>query len=165
MAKRKLSDSQRASIRKELVTLLRTAETKAEAFRAVAKKYGITTITARWYAKTLKGAPAPLARPAAEKSSGKKAPRAGSAPARVRAPRNGHGAAAGAVEKVVAAVQSAADKAFHRARLARQLIPRWQLFVRKEFSLRKAERKMRREIEAVSRMARTLGEKIKALTS
>ena len=57
MAKRKLSESQRAAIRKELAELLRSSETKAAALQTVAKKYGITTITARWYAKTLKGVP------------------------------------------------------------------------------------------------------------
>jgi hypothetical protein len=166
MAKRKLSESQRASIRTELASLLRTAKTKAEAFRSVAKKYGITTITARWYSKTLKGAPKPAKAKAAKAAPA--ARKAAAAPAKPRgraAARNGHGVIAGAVGKIVAGALATAGKAFARAREAKKLIPQWQQAVQKEFSLRKVERKVRQELRLVAKKARTLHQKIKSLTS
>src|SRR5436190_11874597 len=118
MAKRKLSESQRASIRKELAVLLRTSKTKAEALRAVAKKYGITTITARWYATSLKGQPAPAAKPA--KAAAPKAPAA----------RNGTAAPAlSTAGRLVATVKAIAERTFSRARQAKALIPQWQACV------------------------------------
>ena len=169
MAKRKLSESQRTAIRQELSKLLRTANTKAEALRTVAKKYGITTITARWYAKTLNGATAPR-KPKAPKvrptPAAKK--RDVAAPSKARRPaasRNGHSMLGGAVQRIVAGALATAEKAFTRARQAKDLIPRWQVYVRKESSLRKVERQVRQELEAVAKKARALHERIKALTS
>lgn len=168
MAKRKLSESQRKAIRLELATLLRTAKTKAEAFRTVAKKYGITTITARWYAKSLKGAPAKAKAPkAAAPAPAAKKP-APAAPAKARASaaaRNGHTGVTGALGKLVAGVQATAEKAIARARQAKGLLPRWHVYVKKEHSLRKIERRVRQELQAVARKARALEEKIKGLTS
>ena len=173
MAKRKLSQSQRAAIRKELAALLRTAKTKAEALRAVAKKYGITTITARWYAKTLGGAPAPRGRTSAPKGKAAvvakpaRAKRASAAPkGRISTvSRNGHSAGNGALGKVVAGIRATAHKAFERARLAKQLLPEWQVYIKKELSLRNVERKVRQELETVAKKARKMQEKIRSLTS
>src|SRR5579862_929834 len=120
MAKRKLSEAQRATIRQDLSKLLRTVKIKAEAFRTVAKKYGITTITARWYAKTLKGAPAPTKAKAAK--AGAPAPVAKKAVAGPRssaATRNGHSPVRGALGKLVAGVQATAEKAIARAKEAK----------------------------------------------
>lgn len=69
------------------------------------------------------------------------------------------------IDNVVAAVQSAAEKAFVRARLAKKLIPQWQLYVRKEKSLLMVERKVRQELSRVSKKAKMLHLKIKGLTS
>jgi len=168
MAKRKLSESQRATIRKELTHLLRTAKTKAEALRVVAKKYGITTITARWYSKTLKGAPTSAAKPGAPKAAPAqpKASRLKAAPARGQAAaRNGHGGVVGTVGKIVAGALVTAGIAFARARQAKGLIPQWQMYVKKELSLRKMERQVRRELQAVAKKARAIHQRIKSLTS
>jgi hypothetical protein len=161
MAKRKLSQSQRASIRKELAALLRTAKTKADALRAVAKKYGITTITARWYAKSLKGAASPTAKPAkavAPKSQARVARKAPSA-------RNGtSNGVAVAASRLVASLASAAELAVARVKQAKKLVPKWQAYVRKELTLKKAERRVRAGLRAASRMARVLERKIKDLS-
>jgi len=160
MAKRKLSESQRASISKELGALLRTSKTKAEALRAVAKKYGITTITARWYAKSLKGPAAPATKPAkaaATKPQAKQAPKAPAA-------RNGTAAPAFSVAgRLVAGVKAIAERTFARARQAKALIPQWQAYVTKEFSLRKAEKRVREELREVAGKAQALDRRIKEL--
>jgi hypothetical protein len=171
MAKRKLSESQRVSIRKELGALLRTSKTKAEALRTVAKKYGITTITARWYAKSLKGPSAavtkspkpqaPAARPAKVATPKPQASTAPNAPAA----RNGMAAAAlGAAGRIVASVKAIAERSFSRARQAKALIPQWQAYVSKQLSLRKAEKKVREELRAITGKAQALERRIKDLT-
>lgn len=163
MAKRKLSPSQRAAIRKELAELLKTAKTQAEALRTVAKKYNITTITARWYAKSLKGAARPGGKAAKAGATGK-------APAARRAPkasvqRNGHAAGAGGVQALVAGITDAAERALARARRAQKLVPQWQIYVKKELSLRKLEKKVRANLRAAARKAKVLGRKIKELAA
>jgi len=133
--------------------LLRTSKTKAEALRAVAKKYGITTITARWYAKSLKGAAAPAAKPA--KAAAPKAPAA----------RNGTSAPGfGAAGRIVASVKAIAERTFTRARQAKGLIPQWQAYVSKQLSLRKAEKKVREELRSITEKAQALERRIKELT-
>jgi len=170
MAKRKLSESQREAIRKELKELLRTAKTKAEALRVVAKKYGITTITARWYAKTLKGLTRPAPRPAASTTTAPASKMAApavrkTAPRKQKASRNAHRGPTGVLEKLVAGARATAAQVFARAKLAKQLLPKWQGYVRKETSLRNVERKVRQELRIVARKARALQARIKSLTS
>lgn len=53
MAKRKLSPEQRTEIRSDIKTALESGQKQADILRDVAKKYGITTITAGWYRRTL----------------------------------------------------------------------------------------------------------------
>ena len=164
MAKRKLSESQRASIRKELAVLLRTAKTKADALRTVAKKYKITTITARWYAKTLKGVVAPAAKLAKAAGSKAKAPAPRPAP-KAAAPRNGHAASPGGIPGLIASVAAVAERALSRARAAQKLVPQWQLYVKKQLSLGKLEKKVREELRVVAQKAQDLERKIKELTT
>ncbi len=159
MAKRKLSESQRASIRKELAELLKKAKNQAEALRIVAKKYRITTITARWYAKSLKGSALPGAK-AAKAPVNSKAPVARRAP-KASAERNGH--ATGVVHALVAGVTAAAERALTRARHAQKLFPKWQTYVKKEMALRKLEKQVRADLQAAARKAKALGRKIKEL--
>jgi len=164
MAKRKLSESQRSAIRKELAELLKKAKTKAEAFRAVAKKYNITTITARWYAKTLKGVPARAAK--ASKAVLRKASEIVARPAaRARGHRNGTANGVGdAAGRLLSSLASAAELALARAKRAKKIVPQWQAYVRKELSLRKLEARVRRDLQVAARKAQELGKKVKALT-
>lgn len=149
MAKRKLTAPQRLAIRKDLAELLRKGKSKAETLSTVAKKYGVTTVTARWYLKTTKGlSPAPAARKQRK----------------ALASSNGYGLGNGAA-RLVATVQAIADKAFTRASLAKKLIPRWQLYVRKEVNLRKVERAVRQQLESVARKVKTLHRQIRKLTT
>lgn len=60
MAKKKLSDAQRISIRKEILKRLAAGESRSSVGRQLARKYGVSTVTIRWYIKSLKGsAPSP----------------------------------------------------------------------------------------------------------
>ena len=64
MARKKLSDAQRAAIKKEILKKLAAGDSRTSVGRQLSKKYGVSTVTIRWYVKTLKGrAPAlPVAR-------------------------------------------------------------------------------------------------------
>jgi hypothetical protein len=55
MARKKLSDAQRAAIRKEILKLLATGSSRTSIGRQLSRKYGVSTVTIRWYLKTLKG--------------------------------------------------------------------------------------------------------------
>lgn len=55
MAKRKLSESQRLSVRKDLKRALASGASNAEALRKVGAKYKINPESVRWYLKELKG--------------------------------------------------------------------------------------------------------------
>src|SRR5262245_51904762 len=64
MARKKLSDAQRAAIKKEILKKLSAGASRTSVGRELSRKYGVSTVTIRWYIKTLKGGPAqaPIAR-------------------------------------------------------------------------------------------------------
>jgi hypothetical protein len=57
MAKRKLSAEKRSELREELRKAITNGKKTADVLREVSAKYGITTITARWYLKSIDDAP------------------------------------------------------------------------------------------------------------
>src|SRR5688572_12550016 len=57
MAKRKLSPEQRTKLRAELAEAVKAKRKTPEVLEEISKKYGITTITARWYLNSLDGKP------------------------------------------------------------------------------------------------------------
>lgn len=59
MARKKLSDAQRIAIRKEIAKRLGAGESRSSVGRLLARKYGVSTVTIRWYIKSLRGAAAP----------------------------------------------------------------------------------------------------------
>src|SRR5262245_3617808 len=63
MARKKLSASQRAAIRKEILKKLGGGASRTAVSRDLSKKYGVSTVTIRWYIKSLKG-PSAAPRPA-----------------------------------------------------------------------------------------------------
>lgn len=153
MAKRKLSLQQRETIRKEIRQLASQKKKPADILRAMADKYHITTITARWYYKSVvrPGRPATKARP-------------GRRPSRLaRSPK--FKAANGASLRIVQQVQTMADKNFKRVVEAKKLIPKWQVFVKKEALLRKEQVKVTFQLRQVALKASALQRRIRALTS
>jgi len=55
VARKKLSDAQRAAIKKEILKKLSAGDSRTSVGRQLSKKYGVSTVTIRWYIKTLKG--------------------------------------------------------------------------------------------------------------
>src|SRR5262245_14758169 len=55
MARKKLSDAQRGAIKKEILKRLAAGESRTSVGRQLSKKYGVSTVTIRWYVRTLKG--------------------------------------------------------------------------------------------------------------
>lgn len=154
MAKRKLSPQQRLTIRKEIRQQIAQKKKQADILRTIAEKYGITTITARWYYKG-------IAKPAKQSRSKPKATRKYAAPGRRRKTRISSN---GASLRLVQQVQSVADKSLKRALEVKKLIPKWQVYVRKEATLRQTESRLKRELRSVSSKAGALHRRIQALT-
>jgi hypothetical protein len=163
MAKRKLSPEQRITIRKEIRKYLSQKKKPADIQRVVAKKYGITTITARWYLKSVRSPQV--------SSSGRASSANGTGQSAVKktrketAARNGHPQHTSGVHRLIANIQAIADEAFSRGRQAKKLIPLWRGYVSKQLSLKKLESRVRRELHIVSSKAKALQRKIRKLTS
>jgi hypothetical protein len=153
MAKRKLSLKQRLYLRKDLRQLLAQKKKQADILRAIAKKYGITTISARWYYHSIvrPARPSPVQEAAV---SGRT----------IEYRSQAHADNATSL-RIVHEVQSIAEKNFKRFLEAKKLIPKWQIYVKKEAALRKLESKVRSDLRAVSNKASALHRKIRALTS
>ena len=62
MARKKLTDAQRVAIKKEILKKLSAGASRTSVGRELSRKYGVSTVTIRWYVKSLKGTPAPAAR-------------------------------------------------------------------------------------------------------
>ena len=163
MAKRKLSPEQRVNVRKEIRQYLAQKKKPSEIQKLVAKKYGITTITARWYLNSVRS---PQSSSAARATAVKGAKYTTSKKSRKEsAPTNGHPHASGAAHRLIANIQAIAEEAFARGRQAKKLIPQWRVYVTKAISLKKLESQVRRELRIVSSKAEALQRKIRALTS
>lgn len=135
MAKRKLTADQRATLRKDLAAAVKGEAKVANVLRDIAKKYGITTITARWYLNSLDGV---------------KKRKRGRKPGRPAGSRNGD---------IAKFVEEQATK----AREASRLVPRWQKLIDRESELRRLSLKLGRRLEATSKKASKLRSKIQAL--
>ena len=138
MAKRKLSSEQRAELRAELKKGVDAGEKTPDLLRAVSKKYGITTITARWYLKSIDGAP--------------RAGRRGRKPGRPA----GSGPVPGNLARIV-------EEQHRNAREARRLVPRWQKLVAKQGLLRRQVGRLQRRLDATERRADLLRRRIDVL--
>lgn len=138
MAKRKLSSEQRAELRADLKKAVGAGQKTADVLRDVAKKYGITTITARWYLKSIDGVKSP------------RGERRGRKPG--RPPGNGD---TGLLKLV--------EEQHRNAREARRLVPRWQRLVGREALLRRQATQVQRRLDATSRRAVALRKRIDAL--
>jgi hypothetical protein len=137
MAKRKLSPEKRAELRAYLKKSIGGEQKTADVLREVAKKYGITTITARWYLKSVDGS--------------KKAGRRGPGRPRGRKlgrPAGSNGSHAGFLKMVEARAEN--------AKAAGKLVPRWQALVGKESTLRRQVLKLSRQLKSTSRKASKL---------
>ena len=140
MAKRKLSSEQRAELRSDLKKAIGGERKTADVLRDVAKKYGITTITARWYLKSIDGG--------ARKARGAK---------RGRKPGRPAAGDAGLLRLV--------EEQARNAKEARKLVPKWQRLVSREASLRQLASRVQRKLSATSQQAVALRKRIDALVA
>ena len=163
MAKRKLSPEQRVTVRKEIRQYLGQKKKPSEIQKLVAKKYGITTITARWYLKSVKG---PQVSAAGRSTAPKVSKQTAATKIRKQhVPQNGHPQAGGTVHRLIANIQAIAEKTYSRSRRAKKLIPQWRVYLSKELTLKKLESRVRRQLRVVSSKAQALHRKIRELTS
>jgi hypothetical protein len=148
MAKRKLSGSQRSQLRSALAKGVKAGRAVAELVAEAAKKYGITTVSARWYLKGAGGKPK-------KASKRKTVSRRGTA--RVKIARNG------VLPRFLRVVALKAAEVAERAKEAKRLFPEWRSLVKKEHHLRSVQTQVKRELTSVARRAKSLGAKIKGL--
>lgn len=143
MARKKLSDEQRSAIRKEILKKLRAGESRSSVGRQLSKKYGVSTVTIRWYVKSLKGN-APVGRAPA------------SAPATVAPPRS--------TMRLLDIVKNVSEEGLARALAAKKLFVQLQAKLADAEKLRRAEREVQRSLQIITASARRLEEKLHKLT-
>lgn len=155
MAKRKLSSAQRRAVRKTIAKALKAGRKPAEIMREVAKRYGITPVSARWYLRA--AAPANGHRKAAARRNVRKG--VSRVQARRVALKNGDGIRL----SLLNAVESRAAATLRKAKKARRLLPHWRSLVKREKSLGLAQAQRERELSEVRKRAKEMGARIKAL--
>jgi hypothetical protein len=143
MARKKLSGPQRVAIKKEILKRLAAGESRSSVGRQLAKKYGVSTVTIRWYIKTLKG----------------NAPSAGSAllPAVTigRSKRS---------MKLLDIVKNVSEEGLARALAAKKLFVELQSQLAESEKLRRAEKEVRRSLQLILASAKQLEKKLHKLT-
>jgi hypothetical protein len=143
MAKKKLSGPQRVAIRKEILKRLAAGESRSSVGRQLARKYGVSTVTIRWYIKSLKGnAPA-------------------GSPAPLPAVRIGRSARS---PKLLDIVKNVSEEGLTRALAAKKLFLELQEKLAEGEKLRRAEREVRRSLELIMASAKQLEKKLHKLT-
>lgn len=135
MARKKLSDAQRIAIRKEIAKRLGAGESRSSVGRLLARKYGVSTVTIRWYIKSLRGA---------------------------AAPRNGRGS--GPI-RLLDLVKHVSEDGLNRALAAKKLFLELQAKLRESERLRRAEDELRKSRESLLASARRLEAKLQRLTA
>lgn len=149
MAKRKLSAEQRAEIRDVLKKAVESGRKTSEVLQEVSEKYGITTITARWYLNSLNGKPKRVGRPKGK--PGRKPGRRGR--------KLGRPPGSGDVSRLTKFVEEQAT----RAKKAQRLMTRWQAAATREAALQRQAAKVQRQADAASRKVASLRKRLNAL--
>ncbi len=160
MAKRKLSQDQRESIKDEITKGLKAGTPLAELIKSLSGKYGITTETVRYYSRGSNGA----SRRTAAKSAGKRS--GGSARGTRRTRRivrrrtartsRGNGLFRGRASRFLQAVTSLSETELRSAIVAKRLLKAYN-------GLREREKDLLRQVRKVSRKARRLARKLQRL--
>ena len=140
MARKKLSESQRTAIRKEILKRLAAGASRTSVSRDLSKRYRVSTVTIRWYIKTLKG------------TAG--AARTASAPI----------AASARAMKLLDIVKNVSEDGLTRALAAKKLFVQLQQKLAETERLRRAEREVQRSLQLITASARQLEKKLHKLT-
>lgn len=144
MAKRKLSAEQRGELRAELKKALEAGKPTPEILKEASAKYGISTITARWYFNSIR--------------DGK--PSNGSTRARRGRPRGSRTLVGSTGD---GELQTLAAEKLKKAKKATRLVPRWQRLVAREKELQKLQRTVTKQLKRISGKARALKSRISEL--
>ena len=140
MARKKLSASQREAIRKEILKRLAAGSSRTAVSRDLSKKYGVSTVTIRWYIKSLKGtAPVP---------QGASLPPVGSRRAM----------------RLLDIVKNVSEEGLTRALAAKKLFVQLQKKLAETERLRRAEKEVQRSLQLITASARQLEKKLHKLT-
>jgi hypothetical protein len=143
MAKKKLSGPQRAAIRKEILKRLAAGQSRSSIGRQLSRKYGVSTVTIRWYIKSMKGnAPAPKAAPLPVVAIS-------------RSRRS---------MKLLDIVKNVSEEGLARALEAKKLFVQLQAKLAESEKLRQAERDVRHSLEILMASAKRLEKKLHKLT-
>lgn len=130
MAKRKLSAEQRVELRSELKKALEAGKPTPEILKEASAKYGISTITARWYLNSLR----------------ERKPSNGSTKARRGRPRGSRNRA-GSIRH--GDLQTLAAEKLKEARKAARLLPRYKRLLAREKEMEKDHRSLTKKLERV----------------
>ena len=140
MAKRKLSGSQRLALRKELKRRIAAGVKPVKFLEKIAAKYGLSTVTVRWYLKGLTNGKASKRKSAAKRKPVRKTRRR-----RRRAVRNVQAGTTALVRKARAAAR---DQAKRVANL-NKLLPEYN-------RLRRSKTKLTRKLQSARKTERTV---------
>ncbi len=138
MAKRKLSESQRKSLRDDIRGKMEAGVSRSDLVRSLAAKYKISPISMRWYLRT-QPAGAPGAPILANKPGG------------------------AAASSVLSLLNGLTQSKMKRLLEAKKLIPKLQVFRRHEDELRDRIRQLEKRLESEAGKARGVEARIKRL--
>ena len=182
MAKRKLTEVQRKSLRKEIGTGLSNKEAVADIVRGISEKYKIASVTARWYLNKIQDT-RPGRKPGKNGSSSSSKSSSRSIKSRISkrkvdgrtkaARRNGSRPrrTAGTRSRVLSSVskngalEAAIAKSVQRTDLAKQLYPKLQATLNRARDLRRQEARTAKSARDTELRAKKLESQIRALTS
>jgi len=141
MARKKLSESQRKAIRKEILKRLAAGQSRSSIGRLLSRKYGVSTVTIRWYVKSLKGnAPASASLPSVS----------------VRGSRR--------PVQLLDLVKNVSQEGLTRALAAKKLFLQLQAKLAESEKLRRAEKDVRKSLQIILASARQLEKRLHKLT-
>ena len=141
MAKRKLSQQDRSALRTMLTRGVAKETPQAQLLKSVAKKYGISTETARGYLKSLSNGKAGKKKAATSRKSVRKSPRA----RRRKSSGNGQASAPALVRRAQAAAQARAQE----AATLKRLLPEYR-------QVRRNQEKLAHRLQEVRQMERAV---------
>jgi hypothetical protein len=159
MAKKKLNAAQKESLKQELAAGIKAGKPVIQVVTPIAEKYGISTVTARWYLKRM--GILPKGKRGRPPGSGKKQAGPGGPPGK-RGPGRPPGSgrkAAGAFPDLAALAKRAQDSV-RRAKLAQRLLPLWEALSTKEKALRAEGAALEKKLSKIAAKAKKLGERI-----
>ena len=151
MAKRKMSERQRESIRKEIKQGLSRKKKKSVILSRVAEKYKISTETVRWYLKSLS-------------KNGKAAKQKKKRRRRARTRAHANGSGNGPRPRLFDLIRSVSEQKLKLALRAKRLVPALEARLKKADSLRRLERKVKSNLKSVTAQAAKIEKKIRSLT-